>query len=55
MTFIMQMHANQIQPSENQGWERRKKKNSTQRLNERMKEKKGDKRKNPFEWQEAVS
>lgn len=50
MTFIMQIHANQIQPSENQGWER--KKNSTQRLNERMKEKKGQ---NPFEWQEAVS
>lgn len=23
MTFIMQMHANQIQPSENQGWEKR--------------------------------
>lgn len=50
MTFIMQIHANQIQPSENQGWEREK--NSTHRLNERMKEKKGQ---NPFEWQEAVS
>lgn len=24
MTFIMQMYANQIQPSENQGWERKK-------------------------------
>lgn len=25
MTFIMQMHANQVRPSENQGWEREKK------------------------------
>lgn len=31
MTFIMQMHANQTQPSENQGWE----KIYTEILNER--------------------
>lgn len=38
MTFIMQMHANQIQPSENQGWE---KKLDTE-IEWRMKEKKDE-------------
>lgn len=52
MTFIMQMYANQIQPSENQGWERKKKPDTEiERKNEREK----GQEKNPFEWQEAVS
>lgn len=52
MTFIMQMHANQIQPSENQGWERKKKLDTEiEWKNEREK----GTRENPFEWQEAVS
>lgn len=47
MTFIMQMHANQTQPSENQGWE----KIYTEILNERDKQW----RINPFRWQEATN
>lgn len=46
MTFIMQMHANQTQPSENQGWE----KIYTEILNERDRVK--DK---SFGWQEAAN
>lgn len=51
----MQIRSNHLRIKGGKEEGKKKKKNSTQRLNERMKEKKGDKRKNPFEWQEAVS